>query len=54
EKDFLEGIQQLSQWLLEGKLKQEETVVEGFDQIPQAFIDLFNGKNKGKMLVKVY
>lgn len=54
EEDFLEGIQQLSQWLLEGKLKREETVVEGFDQIPQAFIDLFNGKNKGKMLVKVY
>ena len=53
EKDFLEGIQQLSQWLQEGKLKQEETIVEGFDKIPQAFIDLFNGKNKGKMVVKV-
>lgn len=54
ENDFPEGIQQLSQWLREGKLKHEETIVEGFDQIPQAFIDLFNGKNKGKMVVKVY
>ena len=44
---------QLSQWLLEGKLSYTETIVEGFDQIPQAFIDLFEGKNKGKMLVKI-
>jgi hypothetical protein len=54
EKDFPEGIQQLSRWWKEGKLKHEETIMEGFDKTPQAFIDLFNGKNKGKMLVKVY
>jgi len=53
EEDFPEGIQQLSTWLKEGKLKFEETIVEGFDEIPQAFIDLFDGKNKGKMVVKV-
>jgi NADPH-dependent curcumin reductase CurA len=34
-----------------GKRAYTETVVEGFDQIPQAFIDL-DGKNKGKMVVK--
>lgn len=50
---FEEGAQQLGQWLKEGKLKYEETVIEGFDSIPQAFIDLFNGKNKGKMIVKI-
>ncbi|PQJ31795.1 NADP-dependent oxidoreductase [Nonlabens arenilitoris] len=54
EKDFPEGIQQLSTWLKEGKLKHEETIVEGFETIPQAFINLFDGKNKGKMLVKIY
>ena len=53
EENFKEGIQQLGQWLKEGKLKHEETIVEGFDEIPQAFIDLFDGKNKGKMVVKV-
>lgn len=53
QDDFKEGIQQLGQWLKEGKLKHEETIVEGFDEIPQAFIDLFDGKNKGKMVVKV-
>ena len=50
---FSEGAKQLGQWLKEGKLTYEETVVEGFDSIPQAFIDLFTGKNKGKMIVKV-
>jgi len=50
---FPEAIKQLSQWLEEGKLTYSETVVEGFEQIPQAFIDLFEGKNTGKMVVKV-
>ncbi|KQC32005.1 alcohol dehydrogenase [Nonlabens sp. YIK11] len=53
EEDFQEGIQQLGSWLQEGKLKHEETIVDGFEKIPQAFIDLFDGKNKGKMVVKV-
>ena len=47
-----EGSEQLGKWLQDGKLKHEETIVEGFDSIPQAFIDLFSGKNKGKMVVK--
>lgn len=50
---FPEGIRQLSHWLQEGKLTYTETIVEGFDQIPQAFIDLFEGKNNGKMVVKI-
>jgi hypothetical protein len=54
ENDFQEGIQQLSRWLSEEKLIYEETIMEEFDKTPQAFIDLFNGKNKGKMVVKVY
>ncbi|PJX24476.1 NADP-dependent oxidoreductase [Psychroflexus sp. S27] len=50
---FPEGIEQLSQWLKAGKLDFSETIVEGFDNIPNAFLDLFEGKNKGKMIVKV-
>ncbi len=50
---FPEGAKQLGQWLKEGKLTYEETVIEGFDAIPEAFIGLFTGKNKGKMIVKV-
>ncbi|WP_394364781.1 NADP-dependent oxidoreductase [Polaribacter atrinae] len=50
---FPESMQQLSGWLAEGKLNYTETIVEGFDNIPNAFIDLFEGKNKGKMIVKI-
>ena len=52
-KDFGPAIKQLTTWLQEEKLKYSETVVEGFDNIPQAFLDLFDGKNKGKMIVKI-
>jgi len=50
---FPRAMQQLSQWLAEGKLTYTETVIEGFNQIPHAFLDLFDGKNKGKMVVKI-
>lgn len=50
---FPEGMDKLSQWLKAGKLDFSETIVEGFDNIPNAFIDLFEGKNKGKMIVKI-
>lgn len=52
-KDFGPSINQLAAWLKEGKLTYNETIVEGFENIPQAFLDLFKGKNQGKMIVKV-
>lgn len=53
-KQFGPAMQQLSEWLQEGKITYEETIVKGFENIPQAFMDLFEGKNKGKMVVKIY
>lgn len=50
---FPEAIKQLSQWYAEGKLKLKETVIEGFENIPDAFIGLFEGENMGKMVVKI-
>jgi NADPH-dependent curcumin reductase CurA len=55
--DFAEkhpaGVKQLSEWLDQDKLKYSETVREGFENIPQAFLGLFEGDNKGKMVVKI-
>ncbi len=50
---FSEGVMQLARWLAEGKLKYAETIVEGFENTPQAFIGLFSGDNLGKQIVKV-
>ncbi len=44
---------QLTSWLSENKIAFTETIVKGFDNIPQAFLDLFEGKNQGKMIVKI-
>ena len=44
---------QLASWMKEGKVTLEETIIEGFENIPDAFLGLFNGKNFGKMIVKI-
>lgn len=50
---FPEGIAQLATWLNEGKIAYAETIVDGFNNLPEAFIGLFEGKNEGKMIVKL-
>jgi NADPH-dependent curcumin reductase CurA len=31
-------------WIAEGKLRREETIVDGIERSPQAFLGLFNGR----------
>lgn len=50
---FREGFEQMAAWLQQGKLKYQEYIVEGFENIPKAFIGMLQGKNTGKMLVKL-
>ena len=52
---FGEGMaqRQLTAWFKEGKLKYEETIEEGIENAPRAFIGMLQGKNTGKQLVKV-
>ena len=46
-------VRDVSGWMRDGKLKWEETIHEGIESTPEAFIGLFHGENLGKMLVKV-
>jgi NADPH-dependent curcumin reductase CurA len=39
--------------MAEGKLRAQETIVEGFDQLPVAINMLFDGQNTGKLVVKL-
>jgi NADPH:quinone reductase len=50
---YAEGVAQLGRWLAEGKLKNAENIVEGFENAPCAFLGLFAGENTGKQLVRV-
>lgn len=43
----------MSEWLETGQITYSETVVEGIDHAPSAFIGLFTGGNTGKMIVDV-
>ncbi|TAP44487.1 NADP-dependent oxidoreductase [Arthrobacter sp. S39] len=40
-------------WLADGSLQYDETVVDGLENAPQAFMDLLEGANTGKMLVRL-
>jgi NADPH-dependent curcumin reductase CurA len=43
----------MSGWMREGKLTWKETVENGIENAPAAFLKLFKGENLGKMLVKL-
>jgi len=55
--DHYDKIQQfysdMGKWIAEGKIKWQETVVDGIENAPKAFIGLFKGENFGKMIVRI-
>ncbi len=55
--DYWDGyaafVDQMMQWIAAGQISWKETVCEGIEQAPDAFIGLFVGQNLGKMLVKL-
>lgn len=45
--------QEMSRWIADGAVKYKEDIVEGLDKAPEAFIGLLEGRNFGKLIVKV-
>lgn len=43
----------MTAWTKAGKMKWRETIVDGIENAPEAFIGLFRGENFGKMLVRL-
>jgi NADPH-dependent curcumin reductase CurA len=50
---YKEGLAQLTDWVRQGKLKYREDVVDGLERAPGALIGLLQGRNFGKMVVRV-
>ena len=48
-----EFVDQMSIWLKEGKIKFREDIVDCLEKAPQALIGLLEGKNFGKLIVRV-
>jgi NADPH-dependent curcumin reductase CurA len=50
---YAEGLQALAGWMLTGKLKAREDIVEGLETFPDTLQKLFRGENFGKLAIKV-
>ena len=48
-----EALESLAGWINEGKLKYREDVVDGLENAPEAFMGLLQGKNFGKLIVRL-
>jgi len=44
---------EMGPWVASGTVKSRETIVDGLDKTPEAFLGLFSGENTGKMLVRL-
>ena len=48
-----EALSELANWIKEGKLNYREDIVDGLENAPEAFIGLLEGKNFGKLVIRV-
>ncbi|MGD9945834.1 MAG: NADP-dependent oxidoreductase [Burkholderiaceae bacterium] len=53
QEDWPEALRELSEEVAEGRLRYRETIAEGIESAPSAFIGLLAGRNIGKQLVKL-
>ena len=46
-------VEDMTGWLKDGRVKYQETILDGFERAPEGLIGLFSGLNSGKMLIRV-
>jgi NADPH-dependent curcumin reductase CurA len=50
---YPEFSKEVGQWLAQGKITFREDIVDGLENAPNAFIGLLEGKNFGKLIIRV-
>ena len=50
---YQKAITRLVRWVAEGKIRYHETIAEGLEAAPRAFIGMLRGENLGKQVVKL-
>jgi NADPH-dependent curcumin reductase CurA len=50
---YAEGAREMAGWMMAGKLKSREDIVEGLNTFPETLLKLFRGENTGKLVLKV-
>jgi NADPH-dependent curcumin reductase CurA len=48
-----EAAREMAGWMMAGKLKSKEDIVEGFKTFPDTLLKLFRGENLGKLMIKL-
>ncbi len=51
--EYEKAAREMSQWMSEGLLKSREHIVEGLETFPETLLMLFDGRNQGKLIIKV-
>ena len=46
-------VSDMTAWLKSGRIKYQETILDGFERAPEGLIGLFQGRNSGKMIIRV-
>ncbi|MFQ5915567.1 MAG: NADP-dependent oxidoreductase [Nitrospinota bacterium] len=50
---YSEGLTQMTEWVRQGRIKYREDIVDGLQNAPAALASLYEGKNKGKLLIRL-
>jgi NADPH-dependent curcumin reductase CurA len=51
--EYARAAREMGQWMSEGRLKSREHIVEGLETFPETLLMLFDGRNQGKLIIKV-
>ena len=52
-KEYPEFAKDMTGWLQEGKVKYKEQIVDGLENAPEAFMGMLQGKNFGKVVIRI-